>query len=73
MGAVLVSGVSNFVDPHWAYASLFVTGPGVIITLLFIPGGIGQLLARSRDAMLRGVARRRGIHVPSLEGNEARA
>jgi branched-chain amino acid transport system permease protein len=46
--------------------SLLVTGPGLIVILMFLPGGIAEGLWRVRDAFLRWVANRNGIHVPSL-------
>lgn len=45
---------------------LIVTGTGVLVLLLVFPGGLGQLQTRARDAILRRVASRRGIDVPSL-------
>ena len=45
---------------------LVVTGSGVLLLLLVVPGGLGQLSVRIRQAFLRAVARRRDIVVPSL-------
>jgi branched-chain amino acid transport system permease protein len=43
------------------------TGPiGVIIILMILPGGIAQALYNVRDTLLRKVADRRGLIVPSL-------
>jgi hypothetical protein len=42
------------------YAQL-VNGLGILLLLLFLPEGIGGLLNRGRDQLLRVVARRRGI------------
>jgi hypothetical protein len=42
------------------YAQL-VNGLGILLLLLFLPEGIGGLLNRGRDQLLRIVARRRGI------------
>jgi branched-chain amino acid transport system permease protein len=39
---------------------------GVLLVLMIIPGGIGDLVYRGRDAALRWVAHRRGLIVPSL-------
>lgn len=39
---------------------------GVLLVLMVIPGGIGDVVYRVRDAGLRWVAHRRGIIVPSL-------
>jgi branched-chain amino acid transport system permease protein len=41
-------------------------GAGLLVVLYFLPGGLGQLLFRLRDMLLRRVAVRRGILVPSL-------
>jgi branched-chain amino acid transport system permease protein len=45
---------------------LAVNGLGLLIVLYFLPGGLGQLLFTARDKLLRRVADRRGILVPSL-------
>ncbi len=39
---------------------------GVLLVLMIIPGGLGDLVYRGRDAALRWVAHRRGLIVPSL-------
>ncbi|MEX2393951.1 MAG: ATP-binding cassette domain-containing protein [Actinomycetota bacterium] len=59
---------------------LFASGIGVLIILLVLPGGFGGALYDIRDALLRRVARKRDIIVPSLladvrtlEGAEATA
>jgi branched-chain amino acid transport system permease protein len=39
---------------------------GVLLVLMIIPGGIGQVVFRVRDAGLRWIANRRGLIVPSL-------
>jgi branched-chain amino acid transport system permease protein len=44
----------------------FITGGVLLIVLLAVPGGLGQLLYNVRDRFLRRVADRRGILVPSL-------
>jgi branched-chain amino acid transport system permease protein len=58
-GLRLLEGVSD------AYR-LLVTGTGLLVILLVLPGGLGQALAMVRDRLLRMVAERRGILVPSL-------
>lgn len=45
---------------------LGVTGVGLLVVLLVLPGGLGQLLFSVRDRYLRWVANRRGLLVPSL-------
>ncbi len=43
-----------------------ISGFGVLAVLLFLPGGLSELVYGWRDTFLRWVADRRGIHVPSL-------
>jgi branched-chain amino acid transport system permease protein len=43
-----------------------ISGIAVLVVLALIPGGIGQILYSLRDRVLRMVAERRGILVPSL-------
>lgn len=45
---------------------LAISGAGLLIVLYVLPGGFGQLIYSLRDRYLKFVARRRGIHVPSL-------
>ncbi|MFP5579793.1 MAG: ABC transporter permease [Acidimicrobiia bacterium] len=45
---------------------LAVTGTGLLVVLYVYPGGFGQAIYAVRDRGLRVIARRRGIHVPSL-------
>lgn len=65
-GALLIEGVYRFGETRLDGISLLVTGPGLLLILLFLPGGFAQLGYGIRDAFLRWVANRRGIHVPSL-------
>ncbi|TMK83399.1 MAG: branched-chain amino acid ABC transporter permease [Actinobacteria bacterium] len=58
-GLRLLQGVSD------AYR-LLVTGSGLLVILLVLPGGLGQAVVMVRDRVLRMVAKRRGILVPSL-------
>ncbi|HZQ83532.1 MAG TPA: branched-chain amino acid ABC transporter permease, partial [Acidimicrobiales bacterium] len=46
--------------------SFFGSSIGLIFVLWFLPGGLGSLLYDARDRLLRFVAARRGIIVPSL-------
>ncbi|HVL80001.1 MAG TPA: ABC transporter permease [Actinomycetota bacterium] len=43
-----------------------VTGPGLLLVLMVLPGGFAEVLYGARDAFLRWVANRHGLHVPSL-------
>jgi branched-chain amino acid transport system permease protein len=45
---------------------LVITGAGLLVILLFLRGGIAEALMRIRNVLLRAVAKRRGIVVPSL-------
>ena len=42
------------------------SGLGLVIILMFLPDGVGSLIYRGRDRLLRELADRRGIIVPSL-------
>jgi branched-chain amino acid transport system permease protein len=64
LGAVYFKGGQWFLpDPQW---QVFTTAAGVLLVLLFIPGGLGDLVFRLRDYWLRSVARRNAVVVPSL-------
>jgi branched-chain amino acid transport system permease protein len=65
-GSMLIEGVYRFGESRLDGISLLVTGPGLLVILLFLPGGFAQAGYGMRDAYLRWVANRRGIHVPSL-------
>ena len=58
LGAVVVWGAQYYLPA--GYAQL-VNGLGILLILLILPEGIGGLLNRGRDQLLRVVARRRGI------------
>jgi branched-chain amino acid transport system permease protein len=45
---------------------LLTSGLGLLLILNFLPGGLAEGMFRVRDSLLRRVARRRNIHVPSL-------
>lgn len=45
---------------------LLVTGTGLLVVLYVLPGGLGQAVFALRDRILRRIANRRGILVPSL-------
>ena len=51
---------------HGAVAHLLASSFGVLLVLLFFPGGLGALAYQARDAVLRRIAIRRRIYVPSL-------
>jgi ABC-type branched-subunit amino acid transport system ATPase component/ABC-type branched-subunit amino acid transport system permease subunit len=70
LGAVYVRGAEFFLPAGW---SLMASGAGIVALLVVLPGGLGEMLYRLRDASLRRVAARHGIAVPSLSGSEDRA
>ena len=45
---------------------LALNGAGLLVVLYLLPGGLGQLVFNGRDRVLRRIADRRGILVPSL-------
>ena len=45
---------------------LIISGAGLLFVLLVLPGGLGQFVVAGRDRVLRLIANRRGIIVPSL-------
>ncbi len=59
MGGLRYSGLSA----EWQLLS---TGIGALLLLMFLPGGLAQLYYGARDRLLRFIADRRGILVPSL-------
>ncbi|HEY3670129.1 MAG TPA: ATP-binding cassette domain-containing protein [Acidimicrobiia bacterium] len=65
LGALFVRGVTWWLPLEW---QILATGAGMLVVLLVFRGGFGAALADARDAVLRRVARRRGIAVPSLAG-----
>jgi branched-chain amino acid transport system permease protein len=65
-GAIVIEGVFRFGESRLDGISLLVTGPGLLMILLFLPGGFAQAGYGIRDSFLRWVANRRGIDVPSL-------
>ncbi|HMC38362.1 MAG TPA: ABC transporter permease [Acidimicrobiales bacterium] len=49
------------------------SGIGLIVILMFLPSGIGSLIFQARDRLLRELAARKGIVVPSLVADLAQA
>jgi branched-chain amino acid transport system permease protein len=62
VGALYVLGFQYFLPDY----SLLASGMGMLLLLLFFPGGLSELGINLRDAFLRRVAIKKGIHVPSL-------
>jgi branched-chain amino acid transport system permease protein len=71
-GALLGTGVIAFFryNGYAAQTQFLATGVGVLVILMLLPGGLAQLLYGARDRLLREVAARRGIRVPSLVADE---
>ncbi len=63
LGAIFLQGGGWFLPTE---LQVLVTGAGVLVVLLVLPGGLGGLVFRCRDLWLRSVARRHGIVSASL-------
>lgn len=63
LGAVYVRVAQGYFPFEWQFLA---TGGGLLLVLMLLPGGLGGALADARDSMLRWIAKRRGIVVPSL-------
>ncbi|HEY2214863.1 MAG TPA: ATP-binding cassette domain-containing protein, partial [Acidimicrobiales bacterium] len=62
MGVALIE-VLSYSFPKY---QLIFTGAGLLVVLIFLPGGLGQGVQSIRDFLLRRIAIRRKINVPSL-------
>jgi branched-chain amino acid transport system permease protein len=65
IGAVWVEGIP-FLFNGDPIIRLLTSSVGLLALLLFIPGGLSELFYTNRDSFLRWVAKRNGVHVPSL-------
>ena len=65
LGAVYVEGIPFLFDGDQT-VRLLTSSVGLLVLLMFIPGGLSELFYRNRDSFLRWVAKRNNIHVPSL-------
>lgn len=65
IGAVYVWGTQYYL--HGGY-SLVASGLGILVLLIVLPEGLGGLLYKFRDVLLRELARRKGIAVLGLPG-----
>ena len=63
LGVVYVEAVAYLLP---GYAQLFATGGGLLVLLLVVPGGLGQIVYDLRDRWLARLARRRGIESSAL-------
>jgi branched-chain amino acid transport system permease protein len=70
IGVALIEGLGYFKSVFPETIRLYITfftGPiGLIFVLLALPGGLAEAIYKVRDRLLREVATRRGIMVPSL-------
>ncbi len=65
LGALYVEGLPILFD-NSEFVRLLVSGIGLLVLLMVLPGGLSEAMYRTRDRYLRWVAARNGIHVPSL-------
>lgn len=65
LGSFLVIGIDRLVDV--AYVRLLTTSIGLLLLLLYLPGGLGQLIYAARDRLFMQIARRRGIDLSEGE------
>jgi branched-chain amino acid transport system permease protein len=63
LGAIYVYTIEWYLPNQWEFLA---TGVGLLIVLMLLPGGLGAAIADLRDGLLRYLARRRGLLVPSL-------
>jgi ABC-type branched-subunit amino acid transport system permease subunit len=63
LGATYVWGTQYFLPAQWTFLA---TGAGLLLILMILPGGLGAVLYDTRDWLLRQVAKRRKLVVPSL-------
>jgi branched-chain amino acid transport system permease protein len=63
LGATYVQGVDYYLPSQWQFLA---TGAGLLLVLMMLPGGLGAVIYDGRDWLLRRIAERRGILVPSL-------
>ncbi len=63
LGAIFVLGLPSFV-PLGAFA-LFATSFGQLLIIMYLPGGIAQLVGPLRDRVIRFIGRRSGVDVES--------
>jgi branched-chain amino acid transport system permease protein len=62
-GALFLNGGGWILRGNWR---LLPSAIGVLVVLLALPGGLGDAFYQLRDAVLRRIATRRGIVVPSM-------
>jgi ABC-type branched-subunit amino acid transport system ATPase component/ABC-type branched-subunit amino acid transport system permease subunit len=65
-GVLMGVGLIEVLSYSFPKYQLIFTGAGLLVVLIFLPGGLGQGVQSIRDMLLRRVAIRRNINVPSL-------
>ena len=68
-GAIYFAIVDFFV--HGVAAQLLASSGGALLVLYLLPGGLGSLVYKARDSVLRRIAIRRRIWVPALFSDAA--
>ena len=64
LGSLYLEGAQWWLPgPQW---QTLASAAGVLLVLMIIPGGLGDVVFRVRDSGLRWIANRRGLIVPSL-------
>lgn len=69
LGAVYFAVVNIAI--HGILGRLLASSLGVLVVLMFFPGGLGSLAYQARDGVLRRIAIRRKLYVPSLLADHA--
>ena len=68
LGAIVLQGGQWFLPAEW---QILVSGAGVLLILIVLPGGLSDGVFRIRDHLLRRVALRHRLLVPSLLADRA--
>lgn len=63
LGSTYVQSLDFFLPARWQFLA---TGTGLLLVLMILPGGLGSVLYDGRDWLLRKIAARRELLVPSL-------
>jgi ABC-type branched-subunit amino acid transport system ATPase component/ABC-type branched-subunit amino acid transport system permease subunit len=71
IGALYVLGIPEFVPLD--SAGLAATRFGALILILYLPGGIAQLLQPLRDYIVKWIGRRRGLDIDAIYGESESA
>jgi ABC-type branched-subunit amino acid transport system ATPase component/ABC-type branched-subunit amino acid transport system permease subunit len=62
LGAAYVHAVQDFLG---STGELLATGAGLLLLLMIVPGGLGEVMYAIRDRALGALARRRGVELPA--------